>query len=440
MNRSTRRLLARLIADRSGASAIMIGLAMTAMLGFAGLGTEVGAWYLTKRSMQGAADASAFSAATGYVYGENSAGFRAEAKSVAASFGFVDATNGVTVTINNPPATGAFTANPLAIEVIIQEPQTRLISSLFLASNPTVATRAVALAGAPGNGCVLTLDQANVDDVFNNGNTVVNLNACDLYINAGGNNALTLTGQATLNITQGGAYIHGGYNGGGTLNDFSNTHFGAPIQPDPFQNVNVPSYSGCNQNFFHATAGSSPAITLSGSAPYVFCNGLQIDANATVNLPSGGIYVIDQGMLNVAGSATLTGTDVTIILTSSTGSNYATAQIAGGANVTLSATTDPASPYYGIALYQDRNAPSNGANSTDQLVGGANMNITGVSYFPSQLITYTGNTTTGAGASTCNPIVALRADFKGASNFSDSCPGYPGFGKKIGLIPTKLVE
>ena len=439
MTGSTRRLLARLIADRSGASAIMIGLAMTAMIGFAGLGTEVGAWYLTKRSMQGAADASVFSAATGYVYGENSTQFRTEAKSVAANYGFVDGTNGVTVTINNPPATGAYTANPLAIEVIIQEPQTRLISSLFLASNPTVKTRAVAIAGAPGTGCVLTLDQAAVDDVFNNGTTNVSLNACDLYINAAGNNALTLTGQAILNITNGGAYIHGGYNGGGTLNDFNQTHFGAPVQPDPFANMGIPSYSGCNDTNTVVTGGVTQSYGAAGTTT-VFCNGLSITGNSTVNLASGGIYIIDQGLLNVAGGSTLTGSNVTIFLTSSTGSNYATAQIAGGANVTLSAPTDPTSPYYGMAIYQDRNAPqSSGGNNIDQIVGGTTMNISGVIYFPNQQVVYTGNSNTGASGN-CNPIVAFQVEFKGTSAFADSCPGYPGFGQKIGLIPTKLVE
>src|SRR5690348_1382452 len=63
--------LKRLSGDRSGASAVMIALAMTGLLGLAGLGTEVGMWYVSKRTMQGASDSAAFSAAMAKYNGES---------------------------------------------------------------------------------------------------------------------------------------------------------------------------------------------------------------------------------------------------------------------------------------------------------------------------------------------------------------------------------
>src|ERR1044071_3927321 len=48
--------------DRSGATAVAVALALTAVLGFAGLGTEAAGWYYTKRNMQSAADAAAATA------------------------------------------------------------------------------------------------------------------------------------------------------------------------------------------------------------------------------------------------------------------------------------------------------------------------------------------------------------------------------------------
>ena len=45
--------------DRSGTIAVLLALALSAIVGFAGLGTEVASWYYTKRAMQGAADAAA---------------------------------------------------------------------------------------------------------------------------------------------------------------------------------------------------------------------------------------------------------------------------------------------------------------------------------------------------------------------------------------------
>ena len=59
-------LLGRVVAwagDRSGTVTITVALTLSALVGFAALATEVGGWYVTKRTMQGAADSSAYSAA-----------------------------------------------------------------------------------------------------------------------------------------------------------------------------------------------------------------------------------------------------------------------------------------------------------------------------------------------------------------------------------------
>jgi hypothetical protein len=68
-----------------------------------------------------------------------------------------------------------------------------------------------------------------------------------------------------------------------------------------------------------------------------------------------GIYYLDQGSFTVNGGATITGTGVTLVFTSSTGSNYATANINGGATVSLTAPTS--GPLAGIAFYGDPNMP-----------------------------------------------------------------------------------
>src|SRR5579859_6941247 len=82
-----RHLLRRLVSDRRGATAIVVGIGMVGLLGFAGLGTEVGLWYLIKRTMHGAADSAAFSAAIAEAAGE---AYITEAKSTTAKYGFVD--------------------------------------------------------------------------------------------------------------------------------------------------------------------------------------------------------------------------------------------------------------------------------------------------------------------------------------------------------------
>src|SRR5260221_5483359 len=139
------------LGDRSGATAIVIGLALTGMLGFAGLGTEAAMWYFTKRDMQSAADAAAATAAAnlaGTLYRGGSASssqFTTDAKSIAAKYGFADgASDGTSVNIEYPPSSGTYSGNSNYVAVSISQPQKALLSGLFLSSGPTIAARAVA--------------------------------------------------------------------------------------------------------------------------------------------------------------------------------------------------------------------------------------------------------------------------------------------------------
>jgi hypothetical protein len=68
-----------------------------------------------------------------------------------------------------------------------------------------------------------------------------------------------------------------------------------------------------------------------------------------------GIYYMDQGEFSVNGSAKLTGTGVTIIFTSSTGKNWPTASINGGATVNLTPPTT--GPTVGVVMFGDRDIP-----------------------------------------------------------------------------------
>src|SRR4051794_22008069 len=99
-------LAARLLRDRRGATAVMLAIALTGILGFAGLGTEVAAWYFTQRAMQGAADFAATSTAAQLAAGTiagpapTSTQLTDTGRSVAARFTpkFIDATGDTIVT------------------------------------------------------------------------------------------------------------------------------------------------------------------------------------------------------------------------------------------------------------------------------------------------------------------------------------------------------
>ncbi len=195
--------------------------------------------------------------------------------------------------------------------------------------------------------------------------------------------------------------------------------------------MSIPSYSGCNQNNYSLTGHGSQSFSPGVSGVWVFCGGLSITGNSSVTLQSG-TYVIDGGRLTVEGGSSLTSTGpVTLVFTSSSGANYATASIAGGATIDITAPTS--GPLSGLAFFQDRSAPSSGS---DSFAGGATQNVTGAIYFPNQNVTFAGGTETGGAK--CTQLVALTLTFNGNANFNNDCPGVGVRG--IGTALVQLVE
>src|ERR1044072_8611490 len=102
-----RRPTATILSDRKGGAAVLFAVSLSGIIGFAGLGTEVGSWYLTKRSMQSAADSAATTAAADLA-GNSSASYDqllTDARSIAAKFNFIDGNGSTSVTVNQPPTT-----------------------------------------------------------------------------------------------------------------------------------------------------------------------------------------------------------------------------------------------------------------------------------------------------------------------------------------------
>jgi Flp pilus assembly protein TadG len=423
--------LNRLARDRKGAIAVMTALTVTSLLGFAGLGTDATLWFVAKRNLQGAADAAAYSASTAFAAGANSTAYGNAAKAIAAQYGFTNGVNGVSVAVNSPPASGAYTTDSSAIEVVISQPQPLFFSSLFLNTQPTASSRAVALEGSSSDGCVMALDKGDVTDgLGDSGTGKLTLNGCTIYVNSSSSSALQMSGSASINALA--AYIVGNYSMSGTAT-FTTTKgitTGSTAALNPYASVSVPTFSGCNSTGVSVSGGSKTLSAATYGGTMVICGNLTTSGLATLNLGPG-TYILDSGSFSVSGSSTVTGTGgVTIILTSSKGS-YGTASVSGGTTVTLTAPTS--GPLSGLALFQDPKA-SGGTNS---LSGGAGQNITGAIYFPDEAVSYSGGSTTGT-ASKCTQLIGLTLTFSGTTTFNSNCTGV-GIAS-VGGGATKLVE
>lgn len=406
-------LFLRFLHDRSGSYTIVAGLTMPALIGFAGLSTEYGLWMYSHQAMLSAADSGAVSAAAA----GNS--FSAEADAVIGSYGFVAGVNGVTVTVNQPPQSGNYMTRPGAVEVIVQQQQPRLFSGIYDATPVTIRARAVAVRTG-GSACVLALDRTASAAVSAQGSASVSLQGCSLYDNSNDSSALSVGGSATLSTTFVG--VVGGVFGSNDITATNGIRTGMSPIADPYADVSPPAFSGCSQNNFAAKS----TVTI---GPGVYCGGMKLNAGAYVTLDPG-VYYLDQGSLDVSGGATLIGAGVTLVFTSSTGKNWATATINGNATVNL--TAPDSGPTAGIVAFGDRNMP---VGTTFKLTGGASQYFGGAIYAPKGAVSFIGGSSTGDG---CTQLIGDTISFAGNSNLQTNCAAYGT--KAIASALATLVE
>lgn len=395
------RIFKTLHKNQAGSVMVLWAVTLSATLAMIGIGVETGNWYLVKRNLQSASDAASIAAA----YENNSSSRISSANTEMTRNGFGSGA-GVTITVNNPPASGSYSANSSAVEIIASQPQAKMFSSIFMSQTPTITARSVAIRNTAGTACVLALNSLSADTLITSGSAAISMPNCMLAANSSNNGAISINGNSSVTVQ--GLYTPGGYSVNGSANLTSTTTpvtDGTPLV-DPYTSLPIPSYSGCNYNNFATNA----TITIN---PGTYCSGFSLNAHANVTM-NPGIYIMDRGTFNINGQATLTGTDVTIILTSSTGADHTQVTINGGATVDITATSS--GTYRGIAFYQDRNASLNNDNHFN---GGATMNVNGSMYFPSGHTVFNGGSTVTA---PCTQIVAYTVTFNGNNSIGSNCP------------------
>jgi Flp pilus assembly protein TadG len=409
-------VLSRFRHDESGSYLMISAIMMPALIGLVGLGTDYGLWIHTRQKMQNAADSAAYSAALA----ATSAGGNAttQANAMASSFGIFDGSNGVTISVNKPPTSGPNMSTAGAIEVIIQQPQARFFSALMSTQSVVVKTRSVAIPGVNGIGCVVALNKATSGAISVQGTADITLTGCALYDDSSSASALSVGGSGTVKAQD--INVVGGISGNVTASGSVVT--GASPIADPYAQVSKGSFSGCDQT--NMTAKNT--VTLS---PGVYCKGLSLNAGANVTL-NPGVYYFDQGSLSVNGGATLSGTGVTLIFTSSTGSNYANATVNGGATINLTAPTSGGTA--GIVIMGDRNMPT---GTVFKFNGGSSQILTGAIDLPTAAVQFAGGSNS---SKACTQLIADTITFTGNSQFAINCTGLGT--KPLGNAVATLVE
>jgi hypothetical protein len=413
------RRLRRLARDERGATLATTALLLFTLLGFVGLGIDLGAAFAVRRGAQNAADSAALSAAVDAAAGGKQ--LVQQARAVAARYGLVDGKDGVTVQVRTPPATGPNKGDKDATEVVIQRPALGFFSLLFNPKPPPIGARAVATSAlGAGSGCLVALDRTAAQAVLFNGIPTVNLQNCTLYDNSSSSTALLLNGGITINAS--GIQVVGGILKNGTVNLNADVETGVPPVTDPYAKDPIPPYNGCDQNNAVVNSGAR-TFNASGARPYVFCNGLIVNAGSVKFGP--GIYVINGGSFILNGSTGATATGATFVFT-----NGATFTFNSGTNINLSAPTT--GPTAGKVIWVD---PKGGGGQVT-LNAGSNQVYTGAIYAPSRQMVLNGGTRVVN--SVCTQIIVATIIVNGDVALQTDCGG-TGV-RPVGSGPPKLIE
>jgi putative Flp pilus-assembly TadE/G-like protein len=383
--------------DEAGQALVFAVVALgLLLLGFAGLGIDMGYLRYVKRLQQTAADAAAISGASNLCPSVASClpygGVTLGAQNAAAANGYTDNTGGlvstctstnvnssalvgdVCVQVNNPPAAGPHSGDPNYVEVLVSTVQPTFFMGVLGIFSEAVTARAVATnaGAAAGSGCLYMLGTPP-----NSTEGVGTLDAPGCGIVDNGN--FNLVGNP-LNVTAGTFGLAGTSGPGGTMTCSGSSTCPVPNMPtsgDPIAPLVTPPTVGLPVAF-------NPASIVPGST----YSSISLTDGSVTTFPAG-LYILDGGF-SITGNATVFGTGVTFYFTNG-GTISTTPDASGSPNIQLSAPNSGA--YTGILFYQD---PS---DTSPPLLGGNSSSFyQGALYFPSALLTFSGAGTFNSGA------------------------------------------
>jgi len=405
-------VLPSLRADQRGVIAILAALALTLLMGFAGLAIDVGYWQSIHRQMQAVADQAAYSAAN-YATQHAASAAATVAKGVSAAAGFIDGQKGVTVTVNNPPASGGYASDNNAWEVIVRQAQPMWLASLFLSSGPTLTGRSVALEDAvnPATACIIALNTSASPALQIDNNANLSSPTCGIASNSTSADGLSVGNNATV---AGPVNVVGQWSIGGQANMTGSPRIenGNPV-PDPYSSLTLPAtMPACTTQ--SGTFGNNSSATLN---PGYFCGGLTFANNDTITL-SAGTYYVKNG-LSIGNNATIDATaGVTVVITDNSALTLSNNSVF---KIYAPSVSSSSTPYPGMALMDLNTSPQ-----THTFQNNTTLDIKGAMYFPHHKLVFSNNADLNSVG--CTQVVADTIEMSENVNVGSSCAG-------VGITP-----
>jgi len=406
------RQLRQLKGADEGQALALTAVALVVLILMVGLGVDVGFMRYQKQQMQRAADAGATAGAAALIYGGN---YTAAAQNDTAANGFTNGQNGITVTVNKPPATvgDPYYDNAGYVEVIVAQAQPTFFMRVAGINAVTVRGRAVASAVNSASACIYILDPSGTS--FPDSGSANLTSACGILINSNSSTALNISGSAAITASSIG--IVGNWTESGSAKVSPTPVTGITPFSDPLAGVGEPTIGSCTSQ--SGTYSGSQTATLN---PGTFCGGINISGSATVTFTAG-TYILDGGGLTISGSGTGTGTGVTFYDTYDSSHTYAPFNLSGSSATSFSAPTSntySATCCEGMLLFQDRSVPTSASGSS--VSGSSGQTYTGALYFKTTALNYSGS----SALAPYNIIVAYTLTLSGSTTINDNYSSLSG--------------
>lgn len=418
------RFVKRLARSKSGNAMLIVALALPALIGSAGFAIDTAQWYMWKRELQHSVDQAALAGAWALLNNQEGETYKTWGQNVFNSN--QDKTSAFDSALNMQLASYAGGTDN---SVIATASASKLLpfSGYLIGTAATVEVRAQAsyAPGGSANACLVSIAKDGVGTSIGNNATVkakcgLAALSCD-DSHDGGGDAVEIADGANVETDHiyacGSVDVPAGLEGvaQGGRTDLKDAY----ADLDPPDNPTPRNYKCEN------TKGDKQASLLPGT----YTGGISVQC--TTSLASG-IYVIDGGVLDLAGNYDVTGNGVMFVLkggarikfTGNGGNGDDTAPTntinltpMTAAEVAAAGYADMADRYAGMLVFEDRN--NNAGSPGHKFAGNANSVIEGVIYLPDGNVTVIG---TANVRSECLQISAYRINIAGGADLETFCP------------------
>lgn len=418
--------------DAKGGVAVVFGLVLPALMGFAGLAVDASIWVMERSKLQAATDSASLSAAQTVQLAGDTAAVTAEARKLLTKV-YGASLPDVRFTVQHPPLTGPLAGNPSAVAVLAERDQSVYFMRLFGVTSTFVATRSVARVDVETDACVLALSKT-ADKAINVSGSASTSLKCGIASNSLSSQAVYLSGSSNTTVS-GVSAVGDIYQSNGavlvTENGPPKSYANAIVDPYGPQGRNLTAPKATNKCDGKNLKVQSDT-TLS---PGRYCGGIDFTGGVTTFSP--GVYIIDGGDFNAKGNASLVGTDVTFILTGKA-NTIGVVKLNGGGDVSLEAPKTGAD-WKGILFFKDSASlsPNCNGNACSSIINGnANLNLSGAVYMPTDQVTITGGSSSDIA---CLQVVSDTVTITGNSAIKGHCQESDGT-EEIKYASIELME